>query len=209
MKLKVFTADGASSTDKEFAIPTFEGDKGLQALKDVVVAYQSNLRQGNAKAKSRAEVSGSGKKVYRQKGTGNARHGDRQSPIYVGGGVAHGPKLRDWTKHANKKVKQLAMRRALFDKATDGELSVIEKFEMSAPKTKDFDKIISQIKPEGKILIVDQQFDDNTALSARNVARVYITDSASLNAYDLVRFDNVVISEKGIEAVLARTGEGK
>ncbi|WP_309399095.1 50S ribosomal protein L4 [Cerasicoccus maritimus] len=209
MKLKVFTADGASSTEKEYAIPTFEGDKGLQALKDVVVAYQSNLRQGNAKSKTRGEVRGTGKKVYRQKGTGHARHGDRQSPIYVGGGTAHGPKLRDWTKHANKKVKTLAMRRALFDKATDGELSVIEKFELAAPKTKDFDKIISQIKPEGKILIVDQQFDDNTALSARNLARVHITDSASLNAWDLVRFDNVVISEKGIEQVLARTGEGK
>lgn len=209
MKLKVFTADGASSTEKEFAIPTFEDDKGLQALKDVVVAYQSNLRQGNAKAKTRGEVRGTGKKVYRQKGTGHARHGDRQAPIYVGGGVAHGPKLRDWTKHANKKVKTLAMRRALFDKATDGEITVIEKFALTAPKTKDFDAILSKIKPEGKVLIVDQQFDDNTALSARNIARVHLTDSASLNAYDLVRFDNVVISEKGIEQVLARTSVEK
>ncbi|GHC08796.1 50S ribosomal protein L4 [Cerasicoccus arenae] len=209
MKLKVFTANGASSTEKEFAIPTFEDDKGLQALKDVVVAYQSNLRQGNAKAKTRAEVRGSGKKIYRQKGTGNARHGDRQAPIFVGGGVAHGPKLRDWTKHTNKKVKQLAMRRALFDKVNDGEISLIEKFETSAIKTKDFDTLLKLIQPKGKVLIVDQQFDDNTALSARNIARVHITDSASLNAWDLVRFDNVVISEKGFEQVLARTGAGE
>ncbi|MEO0794728.1 MAG: 50S ribosomal protein L4 [Verrucomicrobiota bacterium] len=207
MKLKVFTADGSSSTEKEFAIPTFEDDKGLQALKEVVVNYQSNQRQGNAKAKTRAEVRGSGKKIYRQKGTGNARHGDRQAPIFVGGGVAHGPKLRDWTKHTNKKVKLLAMRRALFDKASDGEIAVIEKFEMSAPKTKDFASILGNIKPEGKVLIVDQQFDDNTALSARNLARVHITDSASLNPWDLVRFDNLVITEKGIEQVLARTAQ--
>jgi len=206
MKLKVFTADGASSTDKEFAIPTFEDDKGLQALKDVVVAYQSNQRQGNAKAKTRAEVRGSGKKIYRQKGTGHARHGDRQAPIFVGGGTAHGPKLRDWTKNANKKVKLLAMRRALFDKANEGEIAVIEKFEFSAPKTKDFDSLLSKIKPEGKVLIVDQQIDDNTALSARNLARVALAESASVNAWDLVRYDNVVISERGIEQLLARTG---
>ncbi|MGE9297117.1 MAG: 50S ribosomal protein L4 [Puniceicoccales bacterium] len=209
MKLKVFTADGSSSTEKEFAIPTFEGDKGLQALKDVVVAYQSNQRQGNAKAKTRAEVAGSGKKVYRQKGTGNARHGDRQAPIYVGGGVAHGPKLRDWTKHTNKKVKTLAFRRALFDKASEGELSVIEKFELDAPKTKAFAAILNNIKPEGKVLIVDQTIQDNAALSARNIDRVAITDSATLTAWDLVRYDNVVISEKGIEQVLARTGDAQ
>lgn len=205
MKLKVYTADGASSVEKDFDIPAFEGDKGLQALKDVVVAYQSNQRQGNAKAKSRAEVAGSGKKIYRQKGTGNARHGDRQAPIFVGGGIAHGPKLRDWTKHTNKKVKALAMRRALFDKASEGELAVIEKFEMAEPKTKQFDAVLKQIKPEGKVLVVDQQFQDNTALAARNLARVHITDSASLNAWDLVRFDNILISERGMEQLLART----
>jgi len=209
MKLKVFSADGASSTEKEFAIPTFEGDKGLQALKDVVVAYQSNQRQGNAKAKSRGEVSGTGKKVYRQKGTGHARHGDRQAPIYVGGGVAHGPKIRDWTKRQNKKVKSLAFRRALFDKAAEGELSVIEKFEMDAPKTKAFAVILSNIEPEGKVLIVDQSIQDNAALSARNIERVAITDSATLTAWDLVRYDNVVISEKGMEHILARTGDAQ
>lgn len=207
MKLKVFTADGASSVEKDFEIPAFEGDKGLQALKDVVVAYQSNLRQGNAKAKNRGEVSGSGKKVYRQKGTGNARHGDRQSPIYVGGGVAHGPKLRDWTKHINKKVKSLAMRRALFDKATDGEIAVIEKFDMAEPKTKQFDALLKLIKPDGKVLIVDQQFQDNTALAARNIGRVFLTDSSSINAWDLMRFDNVVISERGMEQLLARAAQ--
>lgn len=204
MKFKVYTADGASSTEKDIDIPTFEGDKGLQTLKDLIIAYQANLRQGTAKVKTRSEVSGTGAKVYRQKGTGNARHGDRQSPIYVGGGVAHGPKVRDWSKSMNKKAKQLAFRRAIFDKASEGGIDLIEKVEVAEPKTKLVDGVVGKIQKEGKVLLVDQNFDDKTLLAARNINRVHVVDAASINAYDLIRFEKVIISEKGFEQVLAR-----
>jgi len=204
MKLKVYSADGASSTEKDMDVPVLEGDKGRQTLKDLIVAYQANLRQGNAKAKNRSEVRGTGAKVYRQKGTGNARHGDRQSPIYVGGGVAHGPKLRDWSKDMNKKARRLAFRRALFDKANEGGIDLIEKIEVSAAKTKLMDAVVEKIERKGKVLLVDQNFDDKTLLAARNIQRLHIVDAASVNAYDLVRFDKVIVSEKAFEQVLAR-----
>lgn len=205
MKLKVYTADAASSSEKEFKnIPSFEGDKGLQALKNLIVAYQANLRQGNAKVKTRSEVKGTGKKVYRQKGTGNARHGDRQSPIYVGGGVAHGPKVRDWSKKVTKKTKALAFSRALFDKVTEGTVELIEKFELPEAKTKSMDALIGKIQNKGKILLVDESFDNTNGLAARNIERVHLVDSASINAWDIMRFQNVLISEKGFEQILAR-----
>ena len=204
MKFNVYTADGSSSSEKEYEIPEFQGDKGLQTLKDLIVAYQSNLRQGNAKAKTRSEVSGSGSKVYRQKGTGNARHGDRQAPIYVGGGVAHGPKIRDWSKDMNKKARKLAFRRAIFDKAVEGGIDLIEKFEIAEAKTKLIDAVVDKIVQKGKVLLVDQHFDNKLLLAARNIARVHVVDAASLNAYDLLRFDKVIASEQGFKQVIAR-----
>ncbi len=205
MKLKIYTADGSKATEKELAnFPSFEGDKGVQALKDVLVAYHANQRQGNAKVKTRAEVRGSGKKAYRQKGTGNARHGDRQSPIYVGGGIAHGPKVRDWTKAVPKKVRRMAFQRAIFDKASEGAISLIERFEVDQPKTKTFNAILNNIQPSGKVLIVDQTFQDNTILAARNIERVAITEADSLNAWDLVRYQTILVSERGMEQILNR-----
>lgn len=205
MKLKVFTADGSSSTEKEFNIPVLEGDKGIQALKELLVAYHANRRQGNAKSKTRAEVVGTGKKSLRQKGSGGARHGDKLAPIYVGGGTAHGAKLRDWSKSVNKKARKLAFQRAVFDKASEGEISLIEKFSVEA-KTKAFDAVLSKIQPTGKVLIVDQQFDDSTILAARNIGRVELSEATNLNAWDLVRYHTVLFSERGLEHLLARLG---
>lgn len=208
MKFKVYSADASSSTEKDFDnFPAFEGNKGLQALKDVIVAYQANNRQGTAKAKTRSDVNRTGKKVYRQKGTGNARHGDRGAPIFVGGGVAHGPKIRDWSKHINKRVKTLAFKRALFNKASEGGLDLIEKFEVEQPKTKLFNSLIGKIQPKGKVLIVDSEFNDNAALAARNIDRVYIVDADSINAWDLMRFDKIVASEEGFNRILERANQ--
>ncbi|MBC2593323.1 50S ribosomal protein L4 [Ruficoccus amylovorans] len=208
MKFKVYSADASSSTEKDFDnFPAFEGNKGLQALKDVIVAYQANNRQGTAKAKTRSDVNRTGKKVYRQKGTGNARHGDRGAPIFVGGGVAHGPKVRDWSKHINKRVKTLAFKRALFNKASEGGLDLIEKFEVEQPKTKLFNSLIGKIQPKGKVLIVDSEFNDNAALAARNIDRVYIVDADSINAWDLMRFDKIVASEEGFNRILERANQ--
>src|SRR6184192_2131804 len=126
MKLTVFSPDGTSSREQEFAgLPVFEGDKGLQAVKEVVVAINANNRQGTHSTKTRGEVRGGGKKPWRQKGTGRARHGSIRSPIWMGGGVSHGPKPRDYTMRVNKKMKRAALRGALTDAAASGKLALV------------------------------------------------------------------------------------
>jgi len=209
MNLQVYTKDGSSSTEKEFAgFPALDGNRGLMALRQYVVAFQANQRQGNAKTKTRSEVSGTGKKPFRQKGTGMARQGSRRSPLHPGGGVVFGPQPRDYSQKVNRKVKRLALSRALFDRASEGGLRVIEAWEVSEAKTKQFAALVDKIHPEGKVLVVDERFGDNELLAARNIERVYIEESANINPFDLVRFERVVFSEKALESLLARLNGG-
>ena len=147
MKLTVFSSDGTSSREQDFAgLPVFEGDKGLQAVKEVIVAINANNRQGTHSTKTRGEVRGGGKKPWRQKGTGRARAGSIRSPLWVGGGVVFGPKPRDYSKKINSKVKALAFSRALFDRAVAGEIAIIEEFAVSPAKTKVAAAIIKTVK---------------------------------------------------------------
>ena len=179
MKLTVFSADGTKSSEKEFAnLPTFEGDKGLQAVKEVIVAINANNRQGTHSTKTRGEVSGGGKKPWRQKGTGRARAGSNRSPIWVGGGVVFGPKPRDYSKKINSRVKALAFSRALYDRALAGEIAVIEQFLVDQPKTKLMNTVVSRIAPKGKILLVDAPFSAEAARAARNIDRVSLQEAA-------------------------------
>lgn len=205
MELEVYSADASTVKKKKFEhIPSFEGDKGNCALKDCLVAFQANMRQGDACAKMRGEVSGTGKKPWRQKGTGMARHGSKRSPIWAGGGVAHGPRPRDYTQKMNKKVKRLALGRALFNCLTEGSLALIEALDVDQPKTQLFDAILNKVNPNGSLLIVDEFFKDNVLLAARNLERVYVIDADSLNAWDLVRHKTILISENGFERLLKR-----
>lgn len=209
MKLKVYTPDGASFSEKEFArIPVFEGAKGRMALRQTILAIQANLRQGNASAKTKAEVSGSGKKPFRQKGTGRARQGSTRSPLHPGGGVVFGPKPRDYSQKVNKKVKRLALSRALFDRASQEGVTLIEKWQVAEAKTKLFAAVVNLIRPTGKVLVVDTVFGDHSALAARNIERVYLAEVDSLNAFDLVRFDQVVFSEQAFDKLLNRINGG-
>ncbi len=211
MKLKVFSADGTTSEEKDFAnFPQFEGDKGIAALRQVVIAHQANLRQGNACTKTRADVSGSGKKLFRQKGSGTARQGERRVPHQRHGGVAHGPKPRDYSQKINRKMKTLAFQRALFERASEGGLSVIEAFEVEAPKTKLFNKVLTTVLPaRGKVLIVDDQFENNAALAARNVKGVSLSEAGNLSTLDVVRYRHILVSSKGIETIIARANGGE
>ena len=204
MKLKVYSSDGAKAQEKDFALKEFEGKKGLQALKETLVAYQANARQGTSKTKDFGEVKGTGKKPWRQKGTGNARHGSRRSPLWVKGAVVFGPRPRDWSLTINQKVRQLALQRALFDKASEGGLSLIEKIAPAKPKTKGINQVLSRIHPEGKILLVDETFAKNAQQAARNLARVQMVAADSVNALDLVSHACVLISEQGFQKILAR-----
>lgn len=210
MKLTVFNSDGTTSREQDFAgIPIFEGDKGTQALKEVIVAINANNRQGTHSTKTRGEVRGGGKKPWRQKGTGRARAGSIRSPLWVGGGVVFGPKPRDYSKKINAKVKSLAFSRALFDRASAGEIAVIEQFVVDVKKTKAVDLILGRIAPAGKILLVDAPFSKGTAQAARNIERVYLQEAAKLNPVDLAKYKKIIVSTKALETIIARINGGK
>jgi len=209
MKLTVFSPDATTSTEQEFGLPTFEGDKGLQAVKEVIVAINANNRQGTHSTKTRGEVRGGGKKPWRQKGTGRARAGSSRSPLWGGGGVVFGPKPRDYSKKVNAQVKALAFSRALFDRATAGELVAIEKFEFAQPKTKLADQIVARIAPKGKVLLVDAPFAVTATRAIRNIERVSLQEAAKLNTLDLAQYKKIIVSTKALEAIVARVNGGK
>jgi len=209
MKLKVYSPDATTSREEEFAgFPVFEGDKGTQALKEVIVAICANARLGTHSTKRRGEVRGGGKKPWNQKGSGRARSGSNRSPLWSGGGVVFGPQPRDYSKKINNKVKLLALSRALFDRAVAGEVEVIEAWQSTSAKTKEINEIISRIAPKGSLLIIDAPFTAEAQRAARNIERVSLQEAAKLNAYDLARYSKVVISSKALDVVLARVNGG-
>lgn len=208
VKIKLFAKDGSKSQETSVEhFPVFTDERGTDALRQVVNALMAARRQGNACAKNRSEVSGSGKKPWRQKGTGHARHGSRRSPIWVGGGVTHGPRPRDYSQKLNKSMKRLALARAIYNKYQEGAIDLIESFEFNAPKTKDFVAVVGKIYPEPcKLLLVDANFDDNTVLSSRNVAGVELSEASSLNVLDLVRSRKVLMTPEALELLIRRVG---
>ena len=209
MKLKLFTSDASKSSEKEFNLPTFKGDKGLQAVKEVVVAHRANARQGTRSTKTRGEVRGGGKKPWAQKGTGRARAGSIRSPLWSGGGVVFGPKPRDFSKKINGKVKALAFSRALFDRATAGDIAVIETFASKDAKTKAMNTVVNRIAPKGKVLIVDAPFTTEAQRAARNLGRVTLQEAAKLNTLDLVQYSAIVVSSKALDQIIARANGGQ
>jgi large subunit ribosomal protein L4 len=205
MKFTVFSPDGTSSREQDFdGLPTFDGDKGLQAVKEVIVAINANNRLGTHSTKTRAEVSGGGRKPWRQKGTGRARAGSSRSPLWSGGGVVFGPKPRDYNKKINGKVRALAFSRALFDRASAGEIAVIENFGFTVTKTKVVDKVVGLIAPKGKILLVDAPFAAAARLAARNIGRVSMQEASKLNTLDLSQYRKIIVSAAALDAIIAR-----
>uniref|UniRef100_A0AB33J354 Large ribosomal subunit protein uL4 n=1 Tax=Prevotella sp. GTC17254 TaxID=3236794 RepID=A0AB33J354_9BACT len=167
-----------------------------------VKQYLANQRQGTAKSKERSEVSGSTRKLGRQKGGGGARRGDINSPVLVGGGRVFGPKPRDYRFKLNKQVKTLARKSALSYKAQDNAIVVVEDFSFDAPKTKDFVNFAKNIKVDGKkILVLLPEVDKNVYLSARNLQRSEVMLASALNAYKVLNADVVVITENSLKAI--------
>src|SRR5471030_3377272 len=180
MKFTVFSSDGTSSREQDFAdLPTFEGDKGLQAVKEVIVAINANNRQGTHSTKTRGEVRGGGKKPWKQKGTGRARAGSVRSPLWVGGGVVFGPKPRDFSKKISKKTRALALRKALSERLKAGDVVVVDDLKLSSPKTKDFIGVISALELKGTTLVISSGIDKNLTLASRNIEKVALTTSDS------------------------------
>lgn len=167
-----------------------------------VKQYLANQRQGTAKAKERSEVSGSTRKLGRQKGGGGARRGDINSPVLVGGGRVFGPKPRDYRFKLNKKVKALARKSALSYKAQENAVIVVEDFNFETPKTKEFVNITKNLKVEGKkTLLVLPEVNKNVYLSARNLQRSEVMTANTINAYKVLNADVLVVTEKSLETI--------
>jgi len=167
-----------------------------------VKQYLANQRQGTAKSKERSEISGSTRKLGRQKGGGGARRGDINSPLLVGGGRVFGPKPRDYSFKLNKKVKVLARKSALSYKAQENAVVVVEDFNIDAPKTKDFVNITKNLKVEGKkALVVLPEVKKNVYLSARNLQHVEIMTASALNSYKVLNADVLVITENSLNVI--------
>ena len=167
-----------------------------------VKQYMANQRQGNAKSKERSEISGSTRKLGRQKGGGGARHGDINSPLLRGGGRVFGPKPRDYSFKLNKKVKALARKSALTYKAQENAVLVLEDFNFEAPKTKEFVNITKNLKVDGKkLLFVLPTANKNVYLSARNLQRTEVIEAEKVNTYKVLNADVLVITEKSLETI--------
>lgn len=167
-----------------------------------VKQYLANQRQGTAKSKERSEMSGSTRKLGRQKGGGGARRGDINSPVLVGGARVFGPKPRDYSFKLNKKVKVLARKSALSYKAKENAIIVVEDFEMAVPKTKEYVNIVNNLQLEGrKSLLLLPNVNKNVYLSARNLQRSEVMTASALNAYKVLNADVLVITEKSLEAI--------
>ena len=182
-----------------------EGEKGAQAVHDLVTAYRANRRSGSANTKTRGEVRGSGKKIYKQKGTGNARHGDKKAPIFVGGGVVFGPKPRSYAKTVNKTTRKLALRRVLTSLFENGIVSSTDAFAIEDGKTKSFVAAVSALTDAKKVLVIAASFDEKTYLAGRNVQAVQLETAANVNVEQLLHANAVVVVGDALETLAKRT----
>lgn len=178
-----------------------------------VKQYLANQRQGTHKAKTRNEIHGSTRKLHKQKGTGGSRKGDIKSPIFRGGGRIFGPEPRDYHFKLNKKVKQLARISALSQKAKSNSITVLEDFNFENPKTKNYAELLGNLEMNGKkTLLVIHNDDKNITLSARNIQSAKVTSANSLNTYDIMNANNLLLSEssiKAIENILSENGKAE
>ena len=175
---------------------------GTQALHETVVAYQANRRAGTHSTKTKATVAGSGKKPWRQKGTGNARAGYKQSPVWSGGGVSHGPHPRSYAKNTPKAVKKLAFRKALSARILAGDVLIVDSFEIKESKTKQFISLVESLHGGvRRTLIVATSFTEPTFLAARNVQTDLLITAAEVNTENLLAFDKIIITKDALEAL--------
>ncbi len=204
MKLTVKNSKGKDQGELEVKFELVEGGKGTQAVHDTVVAYQAAQRMGTACTKTMGEVAGTGKKPWRQKGTGRARAGSFASPLWRGGGVVFGPKPRDFSKKVSRKTKQLALRKALSERLRAGDVLLVDDLKLGSAKTKEIIGVLSALDLKGTALIVADTADKNLSLASRNVPNLALATSESLNTYDVLRPDKLVFTRGAFEQVEAR-----
>jgi len=205
-KLTVYDMKGASVGDVDVPGEWLVTDKGGQAVHDVIVAYRNGRRAGTASTLVKGEVSGSGAKPWRQKGTGRARAGYKQSPVWRGGAVAFGPRPRSYAVKVNKKVARLALRRIFSDRVAEGAVRVLEELVVPEARTRHFAALLKALQINGPALFVVDKVEDNVALAARNLPGVEVVAACNLHAYQLLRYPAVVVSRSGLQALETRLG---
>lgn len=204
MNIQISDLQGNKVGERAVAFEVIENARGTQAVKDTVVAHLAARRQGTRKAKTAGEVAGTNKKPWRQKGTGRARAGSFQSPLWPGGGVVFGPRPHDFSVKVNAKVKKLALRKAVGERLKKGEITVVSELKLASHKTKDFVKALSGLKAlEGSLLVVASH-DRNLLLASGNVPNVKVTSGEDVNAYQVLWPDRIVITEEAFRKLEAR-----
>lgn len=202
MAAQVLTLEGAKAAN----ISVIENGRGTQAVHDAVTAMRANARSGTAKTKTRGEVAGSNKKIYRQKGTGNARAGEKRSPTRVGGGTAHGPKIRDYSKKVSKKTKKLAFSKALSERIKAGDVSTVNSFAISDGRTSSYVKQLASLAPDAvKVLIIAAAFDEMTFRAARNHGKSLLMTADEANTHHLLLYRKIIITADAMETIARRT----
>ena len=199
--VSVFDMTGKKVSDLELAESIFGIEPSIPAMHLCVVSYLANQRQGTQSTLTRAEVSGGGKKPWRQKGSGRARQGSTRAPQWYHGGISHGPKPRDYHKDVNKKVRRLAIKSALSAKVQDNELIVLDSLTLENIKTKEMVKVVNALETGKKVLIVLPEKNDVIYRSARNIAGVKTTLASTLNVYDLLNCDTVVVLKDAVSKI--------
>jgi large subunit ribosomal protein L4 len=189
---------------KEAKIDVIENGRGTQAVHDVVVAMRANRRSGSANTKTKAEVVYSGKKPWRQKGTGRARAGYTSSPVWTGGGVVFGPKPRDYSKKVPKNVKRLALLKALSSRIVAGDVLVTEEIKVTAAKTKDFVTFLRSRTDVDRVLCISTSFDEATYRAARNIQPVLLNTAAEVNIEQLLGFQKIIVTSEALAELAER-----
>ncbi len=197
--LDVHSRSGEVLRERELANVFTSASVNAPVIHQCVVAYLANQRQGTASTKTRSDVKGSGKKLYRQKGTGRARVGHAKSPHRVHGGVAFGPKPRSYRQYTPKRVRHLGLHSALTDRFQNQQCILVEDFTLDRPRTKDMVRMLKSVNAQGKVLIILDEPNENIHLSARNIPQVNTCTWNTLNTYQVMWHDTLVITEKAVE----------
>jgi large subunit ribosomal protein L4 len=201
MSAKAFTAADAEAAN----LVLIGEDKGRQAVHDLITAYRANRRSGTAHTKTRGEVRGNNKKIYKQKGTGNARHGDKRAPIFVGGGVVFGPRNRSYAKSVPKSVRKLALRRVLGDLTRAEKLFTVPSFAVADGKTKSFIAAVCAITPADRKVLLVGNFDDSTKLAARNVGWAQLVTPTDVNVEQMLLAKVIILVGDAVSTLAQRT----
>ena len=200
-----FGADGKEMGSVELPAAIFEAPVNEHLIWEAVKGYEGNQRQGTAKTKTRAQVSGGGRKPWKQKGTGRARSGSNTSPLWPGGGTTFGPQPRDYTSRMNQKARRSALLGALTVRAKDGNVLIVDAPAMGEPKTKPMAQLLKQVGLEGrKVLWVFDKTGEVLRKSSRNLAKVETSESRTLNTYELMRCDCLVLTQDGLKSLTER-----